>query len=92
MTHEEIIKLGSLVNIEVSDAEARELMPNMESILGYIDQIQQVDADMEDVLVLTEPILREDIPNPVLNFSDDFLALVPEKQDGYVKVPKVLDK
>ncbi len=92
MTHEEIVRLGALVNIEVTLVESRELIPNMESILGYIDQIQKVEISLEkDLSPKENPILREDVAINK-NFGSDFIVLAGEKENGYVKVPQVLDK
>lgn len=92
MTYEEIAKLGSLVNVTVSEAESRDLIPNMESVLGYIDQIQNVTVSLEkDTASKDNPRLRPDVASDS-DFHDDFMNLVPEKENGYVKVPQVLDK
>ncbi len=90
MTHEEIVNLAGLVQIDVSKEEAMDLIPKMDSILGYIDQIKSVEIN-DDSTVKNDAdfVLREDIPQDA-NFKDDFLGQVPNKEDGYVKVIKVL--
>jgi len=88
MTHNDIVNLAKLVNIRVSEAESLELIPNMESVLGYIDQIQSVVIeDTESDIVPQNPELRQDV---VLEDTFDFMSNVPYTENGYVQVPKVL--
>lgn len=91
MTHEEIAELGKLVNIEVNEAEALDLSQSMKSVLGYIDQIQNVDTSKFEITHNNQnPELRDDTSIDA-NFKDAFLSNVPNQKDGYVKVPKVLN-
>ncbi len=88
MTHNDIVNLAKLVNIRVSEDESLELIPNMESVLGYIDQIQSVVIeDTESDIVPQNPELRQDT---VLEDTFDFMSNVPYTENGYVQVPKVL--
>ncbi len=90
MTYEEIANLGNLVNITVTEPESQDLIPKMEGILGYIDQIKSIEVPTGNSMDNSfEPFLRQDLPVDS-NFKDDFLGQVPEKENGYVKVIKVL--
>jgi aspartyl-tRNA(Asn)/glutamyl-tRNA(Gln) amidotransferase subunit C len=91
MTHDDIVNLGNLVNIDISEEESADIIPKMDSILGYIDQIKEVDVSGIDLEYSnTNPELRLDAPSDDAGFSDLFMGLVPNKEDGYVKVNKVL--
>ena len=91
MTYDEIVNLGNLVNITVTESESHDLIPKIDSILGYIDQIKSIDVEMYDQHVNgVNPTLRSDIVNDDTSFSLDFIDGVPNKQSGYVKVTKVL--
>lgn len=88
MTHDDIVNLAKLVKIRVSETESLELIPNMESVLGYIDQIQSVVIeDTESDTLPGNPELRQD---SVLDATFDFMSNVPYTENGYVQVPKVL--
>jgi aspartyl/glutamyl-tRNA(Asn/Gln) amidotransferase C subunit len=90
MTHEDIVNLGNLVNIDISVEESNDIIPKMESILGYIDQIKSVDVEYIDLKSDgINPVLRADDPEDK-SFSDLFIELVPSKEKGYVKVNKIL--
>ena len=91
MTQEEIIQLANLVKIDINADEATKLSSGMDSILGYIDQIQNVDTKEIELNHSTEnPSLREDILQ-ITDFKNDFMQNVPDKEGDYVKVPKVLN-
>ncbi len=91
MTKDDIVGFASLVKISITDNEAEALLGKMDSILGYIDQIQKVEATNPSLEISKEnPDLREDILNEI-NFTNDFMQNVPNKEGDYVKVPKVLN-
>lgn len=90
MTHEEIVNLGNLVNIDISKEESSDIIPKMESILGYVDQIKGVDVDDIDLSYSgINPALRVDASEDSA-FSELFLGQVPNHENGYVKVNKIL--
>ncbi len=91
MTYEEIEILGKMVNINISEEESRDLIPKMESVLGYIDQIRAVEIkDQELNTVGQNPKLRDDSQENPTNFTETFMQGVPESSDGYVKVHRIL--
>jgi aspartyl/glutamyl-tRNA(Asn/Gln) amidotransferase C subunit len=91
MTHDDIVNLGNLVNIDISTQESEDIIPKMDSILGYIDQIKEINVDDINLEYShTNPDLRVDLANDDMSFSDLFIELVPSKENGYVKVNKVL--
>lgn len=90
MTHDDIINLAKLVKISVTEEECNDLAPKMDSILGYIDQIQNVNiADYQNQENNMNPTLRDDVEIEQLSF--DFMSNVPLSENGYVKVPRVLN-
>ncbi len=92
MEIKDIDNLAKLCRIELSDDEKKELLNEMGSILGFVDQIQQVETgDLKSEVGDLKNIMRED-STPYLGgeFTDDILAEAPETQDGYIKVKKIL--
>ncbi len=93
----DIDKLAELARIEMSDEEKKDLEKDVESILGYVTQVQEVVVNSEE-----EPevgsvfnVMREDSnPHEPGEYSDDLLQEVPSKvtKDGktYVKVKDIL--
>lgn len=90
MNIKDVENLAELGRIELSGEEKKEILKDMESILGYVKQIEEV--KLEDVK-LEHPIYniwREDIP-VTREFSADLIReQFPESQDGFLKVKKIL--
>jgi len=92
MEIKDIENLAKLCRIELSDEEKKELMKEMDLILGFVDQIQEVET--EDLKVEEgdlRNIMRED-ENPYIGgeFSEDLLAEAPNREGDYIKVKKIL--
>jgi len=86
--------LLELARLAVSDAEAAALKEDLNDILGYFEQLR--DLDTEGVEELARPIVTENV------FRDDHVtsslpeaavtALAVEEQDGYFRVPRTVDE
>lgn len=84
--------IAQLANLELSAEESAALARELEAILAYVAQLQQVDTTgvepMSHPLVSHTP-LREDAARP--GFSRDAaLANAPAARDGFFEVPKIL--
>jgi aspartyl-tRNA(Asn)/glutamyl-tRNA(Gln) amidotransferase subunit C len=90
MEIKDIEKLAELAKIELNDEEKAKLLKDLDSILGYVKQIQEV--DVKDVAVEYENrnIWREDKLEE-RDFSKEIIAeQFPDAQDGFVKVKKIM--
>jgi aspartyl-tRNA(Asn)/glutamyl-tRNA(Gln) amidotransferase subunit C len=88
MTPEDIKNIAHLARIEISDEEVTSFKNEMESVLGYVDQINQFDAPEINVQFDQVNSVR---PDTVVNFDGtELLDQAPDKQDGFYKVPKIL--
>lgn len=88
MTPQDIKNLAHLARIEVTDQEVTDFGKDMESILAYVDQINQIDIPDTDPQFLQKNVTRPDIARdftggPTIDQS-------PDSQDGFYKVPKIL--
>ena len=92
MELKDVEKLARLARIEMSEAEQSEFARNMESILGYIGQIQSVSAEIGGQKIGTVyNVMREDAnPNQGGLYTEALLAEALETKDGYVKVKRIL--
>ncbi|KKS45217.1 hypothetical protein A3I25_02075 [Candidatus Nomurabacteria bacterium RIFCSPLOWO2_02_FULL_42_17] len=97
MELKDVEKLAELARIEMSSEEKANMLKDFKSILGYVDQIQSVDLSTNSSVEKLDKIniFRED----VLSTSDSqedkdpintFVSIAPQKQDGYIKVKKIL--
>lgn len=88
----DIEKLAELSRLELTSAEKEGLRQDIDSILGYVDQIKKVvvsSGEPEAGLLLN--VMREDMnPNESGKETEVLLAEVPVREGQYVKVKKIL--
>ena len=86
--------IKELARLRVSEEEAEGLVKDLNSILKYVDQLNEVDTDAVEMLVnplYIENVYREDVVESSLT-SEDFLMNAPERVEDYLKVPRVIDR
>jgi aspartyl-tRNA(Asn)/glutamyl-tRNA(Gln) amidotransferase subunit C len=91
-------KIASLARIAVSDDEVGAMVPELNNILGWIEQLGEVDtkgvAPMTAVIANTLR-LRADVVNadPLTGggMRDAVLANAPAPEHGFFGVPKVIE-
>lgn len=89
---EEVHHLAALSEINLSDDELTALTTDIDSIIDYINQLDELDTDgIEPTFQLTglKNVWRNDDIEPQLA-REELLALAPAQEDNQVKVPKVL--
>ncbi len=77
----------------MSDAELERLVPELNNILGWVEQLGEVNTDGVEPLtaVIDQKLrLREDVVNDG-NIRDEVLANAPQAQHGFFAVPKVIE-
>jgi len=86
-------KVASLARIAISEAEAERLVPELNNILGWIEQLGEVDtsgvAPMTAVIPNTLR-LREDVVTEG-GQRDAILQNAPQGDHGFFTVPKVVE-
>ena len=89
---EDVRHLAELSQIRMNKTELTSLASDIDRIVGYIDQLDELDtAGVEPTFQLTglENVWRTDEVKPQLE-RRELLQLAPDSEDGQVKVPKVL--
>ncbi len=93
ISHDDVLKLATLSSLQLSDDEAKDLQTDLRAILGYVEQLNELDTDgvipAYQVTGLRN-VLREDIVEQGQVSREALLALAPEQKDDQIKVPKVL--
>lgn len=91
-------KVASLARIAVLDDEAERLVPELNNILGWVEQLGQVDVTGVEPMTAVIPNalrLRDDVVNadPLTggNVRDKVLANAPQAEHGFFAVPKVIE-
>lgn len=86
-------KVASLARIAISDADAEKLAPELNNILGWIEQLGEVDTSAVEPMTAVIPNklrLREDVVTEG-DQRDAVLANAPQGEHGFFTVPKVVE-
>lgn len=91
----EIDKLVELSRVEMTTEEKKEIQKDLESILGYISEIQEVVTDSvgspEERMGVLRNVMREDNnENEEGLYTDKMIKSAPKSEKGYIKVKKIL--
>ncbi|MEO6359312.1 MAG: Asp-tRNA(Asn)/Glu-tRNA(Gln) amidotransferase subunit GatC [Sphingomicrobium sp.] len=85
--------IAKLARLQMSDEEVDALVPELNNILGWIEQLGEVNTDGVEPLtaVIDQKLrLRDDVVNDG-NVRDAVLANAPDAQHGFFAVPKVIE-
>ena len=85
--------VARLARLALTDEERARLTEQLGDILSHFAMLQTLDTDMveptSDVVALGN-VVRDDVPGPCLS-RDAVLAAAPEAEEGYLKVPPVIE-
>jgi aspartyl-tRNA(Asn)/glutamyl-tRNA(Gln) amidotransferase subunit C len=93
VSHEQVRHIAKLARIAMSDEELERLVPELNNILGWVEQLGEVDTEGVEPLatVVDQRLrLREDVVTDG-DCRDDILANAPDAQHGFFAVPKVIE-
>jgi aspartyl-tRNA(Asn)/glutamyl-tRNA(Gln) amidotransferase subunit C len=89
---DDVRHVAKLARLSLDDAKLQKLAGQLESILGYIDKLAQVDTSKVEPMAHALPVhnvFREDVPQPGLPL-DKVLQNAPESDGPFFKVPKII--
>ncbi len=93
VTNEQVRHIARLARIAMSDEEIERLAPELNNILSWVEQLDEVNT--EGVEPLTAVIDQKLRPRGDAvtegNIRDEILANAPEAQHGFFAVPKVIE-
>ena len=93
ITKEDVVHLAKLSNISLSEEQIEPLMKDLDKIVEYISQLDELDTEGVEPTYQCfdmQNVWRED---EIVDFEakrDDLLALTTESEDNQIKVPRVL--
>lgn len=85
--------IAKLARISVTDEEVARLAPELSNILGWVEQLQEVDVDGVEPMTAVIPNqqrLREDKVTEG-GIRDKVLKNAPVAEHGFFAVPKVIE-
>ena len=93
VTLDQVRHIANLARIQLSDGEAETLLPELNNILDWVEQLAEVDTDGVEPLATVVDMqmrLREDGVTDG-DIRDKILSNAPEPQHGFFGVPKVIE-
>ncbi|MFA6219300.1 MAG: Asp-tRNA(Asn)/Glu-tRNA(Gln) amidotransferase subunit GatC [Erythrobacter sp.] len=98
VTREEVAKIASLARISMGDAELERMVPELNGILKWVAQLDEVDTAGVEPMTAVIPNhlrLRDDVvdADPMTGGGrrGDVLANAPAAEHGFFGVPKVIE-
>ena len=106
VSEKDVAYVADLANLELTDLERERMLKDLNSILDYIDRLNELDtsnvppmAQISAMLGQSEPNpiegsrqnWREDEPRPCLAHSEA-MKNAPESDGDFFKVPKVIER
>jgi len=93
ISRDDVIHLAQLSNLQLSDDEIASLQTDLGNILGYIEQLSELDTSgIEPTYQVSdlENIFRDDVVTPPVISREQLLVAAPDQAQNQIKVPKVL--
>ena len=93
VSNDQVRHIAKLARIAMSDEEIERLGPELNAIIGWVEQLGEVNTDGVEPLtaVIDQKLrLREDAVTDG-GIRDQVLANAPEAQHGFFAVPKVIE-
>ena len=94
MDIDQVRKVARLARLDLSEPDLDLMARQLTSILGYVDQLKELDTDGVEPLAHPLPVqnvFRDDEPRPSLPV-DEALANAPARAGDYFAVPAVLQQ
>jgi aspartyl-tRNA(Asn)/glutamyl-tRNA(Gln) amidotransferase subunit C len=89
-----LAKLETLSHLRIDDSKKEEVMGQLTEILGYIDNLNELDTDALSASFSTlegGTPLREDTPREAHDIAKNILSHAPESQDDFFIVPAIIE-
>jgi aspartyl-tRNA(Asn)/glutamyl-tRNA(Gln) amidotransferase subunit C len=96
VTEKEVSHVADLANLELTEQERTRLAKDLNSILEYIDRLNELDTSNVPPMAqvtggASDNAMRADELRPSLA-QEAALQNAPDASDGFFKVPKVIEK
>lgn len=98
VTREQVAKIASLARIRMGEQELDHMVPELNKILDWVEQLGEVDTSSVEPMTAVMPQalrLRDDVidVDPLTGGGrrEDVLANAPVAEHGFYGVPKVIE-
>ncbi len=89
-----IEKLSRLSSLEIDESRKENLKSELADIINFVENLNEIDVSKIEATFSTVEggtPLREDVAKQDLELSNHILKNAPESEDGYFKVPKIIE-
>lgn len=93
VTEKTIQKAAELVKLNISEAETKNMVKDMDTFLNFIDTMNQLDTKNVEPMSQALPVrnvFREDIASNS-DIRNELLKNAPMQEKGYFQVPKTIE-
>lgn len=93
LSKEDVLKLAKLARLHLTDEEVEQFTTEISAILGYVEQLQEVDLkDVEPTYQVTglTNVMRPDEEFSYGASREELLKNAPDTEDGHFKVKRML--
>lgn len=93
VTIEEVQGVASLARLEFTNEEQLVLIEDLNDILRYVEQLNELDTDAVEPTSHVLPLanaFRED-QSKIFSISNEFLGNAPDRDGSQYKVPRIID-
>lgn len=93
ITTTDVQRLAQLSSLQLDEGEVEGLRTDLENILGYIEQLSELDTEGVEPTYQVTDLQNVWRPDEVDDYGvdrDTLLALAPAAEKNQIKVPKVL--
>lgn len=93
ITRKDVEQVALLSRLEIAEADAERFTGQLNAILEYIAVLNKVDTEGVEPTAHVMPLKNVMRPDAVHSSLERELALfnAPEQEDGYFKVPKIIE-
>lgn len=93
VTEKDVQYIANLARLQLNDEEVKSFAGDMNKILGYMDQLNEVDTEnvepLEHVIDLESRLRKDEGKKPLSH--EDALKNAPDADSDYFRVPKVIE-
>ena len=93
ISHADVRKIAKLSRIRVEEAEVAHLAGELNGILGWIEQLQEVDVEgvepMTSAVSMEAPKRADKVTDG--GIRDEVLSNAPKEEDGFFVVPRSVE-
>lgn len=93
ISEDQVRHVAHLARLEISDEEAARMQKELEKMLSFAEQLNELDTENVEPtshVLDIKNVFREDIAKKGLP-QEEVLKNAPDHQDGQIKVPSILE-